>query len=130
MDDLSVWLHTSEDDLLEQLGRRAIAAQAAVGPVPLAAAADFRDLGHRVFKQWEKSAYDIACGHNPDDTRTRILLRDALHVSDLALATALTSALVALGLTSTLATIVAALIVKKFFAPAFGEFCRCWREGI
>ena len=86
-------------------------------------------IGRRLFRRWNREAYKLLCGDDPDDKEQRTELASAIGISDVAAATALTSALIYLGAAPALAAIIAAIIVKKFFAPTYQEFCGIWKES-
>jgi len=134
-------LQSDEEQLFEQLGMRAQAmtqditiagsfepqvvyTEAAMGPKEW-----LGEIGRRLFARWNKEAYKLLCGDNADDKDQRKELQNALGAGDVAVAAALTSALVYIGAAPALAAIIAAIIVKKFFAPAYDEFCIVWKES-
>jgi hypothetical protein len=129
-------LRFDESRLLEQLGVRSLAAAAApaildVPPGPsagtLGAKEDMKELGARILRRWNRVAYDLACGNDPDDAEMRTELEQALHVSEAAAIGVLSGGLITIGLSALIAPVLAALIVKKFFNPAYGEFCEYWK---
>lgn len=54
----------------------------------------------------------------------------ALGGGDVAVASALTALLIHLGLAPVLAPIVAVIVAKRFFRPAYEEFCKTWKEKL
>jgi hypothetical protein len=67
---------------------------------------------------------------NPDDAKTRNELEKALGLGEAAAIGVLTGALISVGLMTALAPVVATLLVKKFFNPAYGQFCGFWKEKL
>ena len=136
-------LQSDEDQLLEQLGMRSVVVthdltKSAEVQLNLSAADiramgikdDMKDLGKRIFRRWNRSAYELACGGDPDDAKTRDDLERALGIGEAAAIGVLTGALIGVGLMAALAPVVATLLVKKFFNPAYGEFCQFWKEKL
>ncbi len=140
---LSRLLQSTEDQLFEQLGIRAKALAAdpsiagnfepnvaydgiAMGPLD-----DVRELGRRLFGRWNREAYNLVCGSDADTAADRKKLLDAFGGGDVAVGAALAGMFVAyLGMAPALAGIVAALTLKYFFRPAYGEFCGLWLEKL
>jgi hypothetical protein len=91
---------------------------------------ELKKLGRRILKRWNQSAYQLACGDDPEDTKTRTELRSALGVSKAAAIGVITSALIGVGLMPALAPVLAAILVSKFFDPAYGEFCAFWKQNL
>jgi hypothetical protein len=134
-------LQASEDQLYVQLGicAKAIAANpavagsfeptvtydgAAMGPLD-----DVREFGRRLFRRWNREAWNLAC--SGDDKADRKKLLDAFGGGQAAVAATLSGLLVAhLGLAPALAAIIAALALKYFFRPAYEEFCTLWHEKL
>lgn len=135
-------LEADEVELLEKAGIRVKAIERDPGvassfdpeviyaEAQMGALDDVRALGRRIFKRWNREAYTLMCGADPDDADSRKQLRAALGLGDVAVAAALTSVLVSLGLAPALGTVVAALVVKRFFNPAYEEFCGSWKESL
>ena len=91
---------------------------------------DMKDLGKRILRRWNRSAYELACGGDPDDAKTRADIEKALGIGEAAAIGVLIGALIGVGLMAALAPVVATLLVKKFFNPAYGEFCQFWKERL
>jgi len=101
-------LRLDENKLLEQLGVRAVAAanaapaapEIASGPVAgtLGVREDMKELGTRILRRWNRVAYDLACGNDPDDASMRTELEQALHVSEAAAIGVLSGGLITIGL--------------------------------
>jgi len=136
-------LESDEEQLLNQLGLRAAAASrdfqksAELHPkitaeevVAMDLKGDLKSLGRRLVRRWNRSAYDVVCGDDPDDTQAREGVKNALGLGDAAAIGALTAALIGIGMMPALAPVLAAILVKKFFNPAYGEFCGFWKEKL
>lgn len=136
-------LQSDEDQLLEQLGMRSAVVtrdlkrsgdlQLDLAPADIRAMGikeDMKALGNRVLRRWNRSAYELACGGDPDDTKTRADLEKALGIGEAAAIGVLASALISIGLMAALAPVLATILVKKFFNPAYGEFCQYWKEKL
>ena len=135
-------LQSDEGQLLEVLGMRAEAItqditkagsfepQVVYNEAAMGAKDVLRDVGSRIFRRWNKEAYKLMCGKDPDDSKQRTELTKAIGLGDVAVATALTSALIYIGAAPAIATIIAAIIVKRFFASALDEFCEIWKENL
>ena len=134
---------SDEDQLLAQLGMRALAAtgdlsQSAhfapdlrgVAPDKMGAQEELKKLGKRILKRWNESAYQLACGNDPEDDKARSDVRSALGLGKAAAIGALATGLIGLGLMPALAPVLAAILVNKFFDPAYGEFCAYWKEKL
>ena len=100
--------------------------QAAMGPLD-----DIRKLGRRIFARWEKETYRMLCGGGADDTNDRQAIKDALGIGGTALATYLATTLVAtFALAPAVAVVIGAIVVRRYFNPAYDEFCSVWSERI
>jgi hypothetical protein len=141
--DIQKLLQSDEDQLLAQLGMRTVVAtrdlkrsgdpKLSLAPEEMATMGitdDMKALGSRIFRRWNRSAYELACGADADDEKTRSELRKALGIGEAAAIGVLTGALISVGLMAALAPVVAAIVVKKFFDPAYGEFCSFWKEKL
>jgi hypothetical protein len=53
-----------------------------------------------------------------------------LGVGEAAAIGVLTSALIGIGLMAALTPVLATLLIKSFFNPAYGEFCQYWKEKL
>lgn len=138
--EIELLLQSNEKQLLEQLGMHAavvtrdLTKAGELHPNIVAADVkmmgikdDLKALGTRVLRRWNRSAYDLLCGTDPDDAATQQEIKKALGLGEAAVIGALATALVGIGLMPALAPIVAAILVKKFFRPAYGEFCAVWK---
>jgi hypothetical protein len=133
-------LEADEDQLYEQLGIRAQALasapqlagdfappvtydQVAMGPLDAV-----RDFGKRLFNRWNREAYNLVCA---DDDADRTELLNAIGVGEAAAAAALAGFIVTnLGIAPAVAAVIAAIVVKRFFRPAYDEFCEVWKEKL
>ena len=77
-------------------------------------------------------AYKLICGSETEDQKDRKDLMKAFSTNDeVTIATALSVLLVTnLGLAPAIAAVVAALLVKRFFRPAYEEFCQTWKKNL
>ncbi len=92
---------------------------------------DVRDFGRRLFKRWSQAAYDLVCGKETDNEEDRKKLRDAFGLGNVTVGAVLTGLLVSsLGLAPAIAAVVAAIVVKLFFHPAYKEFCETWKKRV
>jgi hypothetical protein len=135
-------LTADEDTLLEKLGMRQIAntaQQPAVlqyDPVlthdsqVMGALDDVRTLGRRLLARWSRELHKVMCGTAAADQKDRESLLKAIGVSDVAIASALTVLLIGWGVAAAVATVVAALLVKRIIGPAGDEFCKLWGEKL
>jgi hypothetical protein len=136
------WIKADEGQLYEQLGIRIQAITkdlniagslephvvydgSIMGPLD-----DVRELGRRVFKRWNKEAHELICGTKVEDRQERESVLAALGGGDVAVAAALTALLIHVGLAPALAPVVAAIVAKRFFHPAYDEFCAIWKENL
>jgi hypothetical protein len=141
--EIQAFLQSDENQLLEQLGMRAAVAtrdlkkSAELNPtivaddvIAMGIKDDLKDLGKRILRRWERSAYDVFCGHDPDDAKVQNEVKKALGMGEVATIGVLSAALIGIGLMPALAPVLAAILVKKFFNPAYGEFCAYWKEKL
>jgi hypothetical protein len=92
---------------------------------------DLKRFGQRLFQRWNREAYELMCGKSDDNAQDREKLAKAIGLGDIAVASALTGLLVSsFGLAPAIATVLAALVVKRFFRPAYDEFCEVWKESL
>jgi len=136
-------LRADEVQLYEQLGIRAKAIeedptiassfepQVTYDQARMGFKEDVLEFGQRLFRRWNVESHKLMCGSAPDDQNSRAELLNAFGVSEIAVAAALTSLLVTnLGLAPALAAVLAVLLVKRFFRPAYEEFCRVWEQKL
>jgi hypothetical protein len=136
-------LEAGESELLQELGTRAQAATfdpAAAGSYAPATAQlatmmgpldEVRRFGARLFRRLNREAWKLVCGNDPDDAGDRDKLLAALGVDRTAAAAALTAILIAnLGLSVAVAPVLAVLVIKRVFNPAYQEFCGAWKDSL
>lgn len=129
-------LDYDESNLIDQLGMRAKSFQAdfrgmeqpamkpkydakVLGPMD-----EIRELGSRIARRWIKELRDIVCGTDAQDKEDRSKLQSAFGLTGADLAAALAGFLVAsFGTAAAIATVVAAIIVKRLGGSAMEEFC-------
>ena len=137
------WMEAEEDQLYEEIGIRAKAIvenlsvcssfdpmvtydQNMMGPMD-----SIREFGKRLFKRWEVSAYKLICGSKQEDQADRKELLDAFGANETKVAAVMAALLVSnFGLAAPIAAIVATLVIKHFFRPAYEEFCKGWKEKL
>ncbi|MEM8993299.1 MAG: hypothetical protein AAGF23_00775 [Acidobacteriota bacterium] len=131
-----------EDTLFEQIGLRQSAMQRDLGVAAqlspqvtaddgvLSAREDLLNLGRRIYRRVSREVHAILCGDDEDDRQDRAALRDALQLTDVALAAALTPVLISLAVPPPLAPLIAALLVRRVIVPAAGEVCDFWTEQL
>jgi hypothetical protein len=135
-------LKADESQLYEQLGIRAKAMaqdpaksgsfepQVTYEAAQMGLKEDVKDLGQRMFKLWNVQAYQVVCSTQVQDQQARNDMLNAFGVNETAVAAVLASLLVAqLGLAPAIAAVVAALVIKLFFRPAYEEFCGAWKKS-
>lgn len=136
-------LESDEDQLFEQLGIRAqaIRANPAVSAsfqpavvyeaTTMGVMEDVRDLGRRIFRRWNREAHKLVCGGEDMDKEDREKLAAAFGLGDAAVAGVIASLMVSsFGVAPAIATVIAALVIKRFFRPAYDEFCDFWKEKL
>jgi|SRR4030095_11468076 hypothetical protein len=141
--EINLLLQSDVDQLVEQLGMRAavvakdINKSAELQPKitaedvkAMGIKEDLADLGNRVLRRWQRSSYELLCGGSADDAETRDALKDAFGMGDVAAITAITTALIGIGLMPALAPILATILFKKFLKPTYGEFCAFWKTKL
>ena len=135
-------LEADEDTLYEQLGIRAtsladapqlagdFAAAATYNAVVMGPLDTVRDLGKRIFDRWNREAYGLVCSGG-GDAKDRKAILDSIGVGQTAFAALLASTIVTtFGLAPAIASVIAAIVVKRFFRPAYEEFCEVWKEKL
>lgn len=136
-------LKADENQLYEQLGIRDQAIQAdpdksgSLDPqvtykgAQLGTKEDVLELGKNIFDRWAVESYKLACGSEDEDLEDRKKLITASGVSEVAFASALAGLLISqLAVPAALAPVIAAIVVKRFFRPAYGECCRVWKNNL
>jgi hypothetical protein len=137
------FLNFDDESLLLQVGQRAALAETrpdaanlpteelAVEYEHLSLASDAKVLGRRIARRVARELHQVLCGNEPDDAQDREKLRSALGLSDQAVVAAVAAVLAGpLGLGGAIAAALAALFVKRLFAPTIEETCQFWEEKI
>lgn len=93
-----------------------------------AAMADLKSFGQGFFTRVNVQAYQLVCGGGADNTQDRKQVLDAFGVGKEAVAPAIAALLVAqLGIAPAIAAVVAMLIIRLFFRPAYEAMCEVWK---
>lgn len=134
---------SDEDALLAQLGIRAKAVQIgrldamdyAATPtyegVVMGPMSDLVTLGRRILDRWNRELYKVMCGGDPDDKEDRESLLKSVGLSDVAVAAAMSSVLIgSFAVAPAVATIIAALVVKRLLIPGGAVACEFWKERL
>src|SRR5262245_37567437 len=116
--EIDLLLQSDVDQLIEQLGLRAavvsrdLPKSAELTPaivskdvVAMGIKDNLKELGRRVLRRWERSAYEILCGADPDDAKSRNDLKNALNLGEAATIGALSAAMIGMGLMPALAPV-------------------------
>jgi hypothetical protein len=129
-----------EEALLVSIGQRELAVQENRTDLPIEGdfayatttmgIDDLKKLGLRILRRWNKALHEIVCPAAGADGKDREALLKALNISDVAAIGVVTGLLLPLGVPAPVAAPLAALIVKKFLAPAGAELCDAWGEAI
>jgi hypothetical protein len=140
---IAALMESDESQLYEELGIRSKAIgrqpeiagsfnpalsfdQAAMGSLD-----EVRKLGQRIYRRWHREAYALCCGDSPDDKKDRQTISGAFGLGAAAVAASLATALVGtFGLAPAIAAVIAALVIKRVFRPAYQEFCLAWKEQL
>jgi len=136
-------LGSEEDQLYEQLGLRiraltidpAIAGsfdpEVTYDEAQMGAKEDILALGKAIFSRWNSEAHKLICGTGSGEQADRKSVREAFGLGETAVAAGLAGLLVTnLGLAPALAGVIAAIICKRFFRPAYEEFCAAWGKVV
>ena len=92
---------------------------------------DVLELGRNIFDRWAFETYQLACGSEDADLEDRKKLVTASGVSEVAIASTIASLVITeLAIPPALAPVIAAIAVKRFFRPAYEEFCRVWKKKL
>lgn len=92
---------------------------------------DLAILGRRILGRLERELHAVVCGGGKDDKEDRESILSAVGAGDVALGTILYGVLVtSFGLAPAVATVVAALLIKRVLAPAGNEVCKFWGERL
>lgn len=136
-------LMADENQLYEQLGIRAKAIaedptlcgsfepEVTYDKAQMGFMEDVREFGKRLFKRWNVEAHKLICGSDPNEQGDREKLVKAVGLGEVSVAGALSALLVThLGLAPAIAAVVSALAIKRFFRPAYDEFCQTWEKSL
>lgn len=141
--DLKKLLGADEHTLLEELGMRLKAAKAGVagaadydptlvydvqemGPLD-----DLRELGRRLFRRFTRELHTLVCGAEAENKADRESIIKALGFGSIAVAGAITAVLVStFAMAPAVATVVAALVVKRIIEPAGNTICDFWDDQL
>lgn len=136
-------LKSDETQLYETLGIRekaielnpekgnSIDPQVTYNQAQMGAKEDVLELGRNIFDRWALETYKLACGAEDSDLEDRKSLVTASGVSEVAIASAITGLLITqLAVPAALAPVIAAIAVKRFFRPAYEEFCQVWKKRL
>jgi len=136
-------LMADENQLYEQLGMRAKAIaedptlcgsfepEVTYEKAQMGLMDDVREFGKRLFMRWNAEAHKLLCGSDPDEQGDREKLAKAVGLGEISVAGTLAALLVThLGLAPAIAAVVSALAVKRFFRPAYEEFCQTWKKSL
>lgn len=131
------------DDLYKELGRRLYAIQddftisASFSPKintqleSQGVADDLGKFGQIFFERVNVQAYQLICGSQSQDSSQRQQVLDAFGVNRATVGAAIASLLIVqLGLAPAIATVVAALILRTVFQPAYEAMCEVWSEKL
>jgi len=129
------------DELYLELGQRLYAMQQdpsiggsyspelPAGIEALGATDDLKDFGQRFFKRVNAQAYALVCGVDAENSEERENVLDAFGVGKDAVAPAIAALLVLhLGMAPAISAVVATLILRVFFRPAYESMCEVWGE--
>lgn len=137
-------LKSDEEQLYEKLGIRAKAIaqdpaksssfepQVTYDSAQMGLKEDVMEFGQRLFNRWNVESYKLICGSDTEDLKDRKDLMKAFNSNDEVMIAASLSALLVtnLGLAPAIAAVVAVLVIKRFFRPAYEEFCLLWNKNL
>lgn len=89
---------------------------------------DLKSLGAKIAAKWSRSLYQVICGADADNEERKKLF-DALGAGE-ATAIGVVTAMLLPVVSPAIAAPLAAIIVKKFLAPAGTEICIFWGEQL
>lgn len=91
----------------------------------------YLEFGRGLFKRIEDAAHQLICGSDDISQQERDELLEAFGGGEVVVVGTLTTILVAyFGLSATIATLIAVLLVKLFFKPAYEQFCEMWTASL
>lgn len=91
---------------------------------------DLRSAAERVFRRINREMHTLVCGAAKEDVSDRRRIKDALGMGDLVVASALYQVIVDAGTSPAIATVAAALLVRRIIEPAGQELCKYWAEHL
>ena len=92
---------------------------------------DLRELGRRLLARWSRELFKVMCGDAQADQKDRESLLKSIGLGDIAVASAITAVLVSsFAVAPAVATVIAALVVKRIIGPAGEEACKVWAEKL
>jgi hypothetical protein len=128
-----------EDELFAELGIRARALSrhpAAAGSfnpdvryneVWMGDLDDVRAFGMRLYARWDHELHDVVCDPDAGGSEERTAAADEIGAGQSAFAAYLATVIVSgLGIAPALASVAAAIIVRRFGGSTLGELCRAW----
>jgi uncharacterized membrane protein YdfJ with MMPL/SSD domain len=90
-----------------------------------------KDFGRKFFNRFSKDAYALVCGTDQQNSEERKKIVEAFGGGQVAVASALTAALMSwFGWAPAIAAVIAALIVKLFFKNAHTAMCDVWKQRL
>jgi hypothetical protein len=132
-----------DDAMLEELALRAYAIlkdpaiagslnpDVAIEATHLGVADDLRELGTRIYKRIMRELYSVVCGDATEDKKDRESILSSIGASDVVLGAAIAAVLTTtFGMAPAVATVAAALLIKRIFNPAGGEICQFWGQKL
>lgn len=136
-------MQSDEDQLYEELGMRAkglaqdpskagfFAPQITYNMKAMGPMDEIRKFGRRLFNRWLVEAYKLLCGSELANKEDRQELVKAVAADSTTFGAVVSALLISqLGLAPAIAAVVAALLVKRFFNPAYEEFCKMLGENL
>jgi hypothetical protein len=90
---------------------------------------DLQDFGRRFFARFLPDAYRLVCGS--EDAGERKKVQDAFGIGPEAVGAAIAGVVVAqFALAPAAAAVIAALVLRLFFRPAYEAMCEVWQEKL
>lgn len=92
---------------------------------------ELANLGRRIFRRVEREVFALLCGTAEDDNADREKLRNTIGLGPDVVVAGIVSVLVSgLGMAPAIASVVAALLIRRIFQPTYEETCVFWRERL
>jgi hypothetical protein len=134
MDTREQFLQMDEEELYKLVGSHAITIEAEAFPPAYQPDStftqDFRAIGEKIFNRLIKSFYALLCGDSPDDKDDRDKVILALGDGTILVSTLAGLFITNFGLAPAIATVVAALVLKRVLTPTYTEVCKFWGENL